>query len=303
MTAAQFQHQSLDSFITLCQQRVGDRLREHLDSERQYGQLQRAMAYGSLNGGKRVRPVLVYGAALATGGVLARADAPALAVELVHCYSLVHDDLPAMDDDDLRRGRPTLHKAYDEATAILVGDALLTLAFQVLAGPGTGELPADRRLHMVSKLAQAAGSQGMVAGQILDIEAAGKNLPIEQIQALHRLKTGALIAASVELGALTDPDITPQRLSSLRDYADRVGLAFQIQDDVLDVIGDTAILGKPQGSDKSLNKPTYTSMLGLDEARNRATGLANEAVETLSGFGSEAEMLRKLARYIVERVH
>ncbi|MCB1671836.1 MAG: polyprenyl synthetase family protein [Gammaproteobacteria bacterium] len=302
-TATPARFDSLESFITHIQQRVENGLGELLTGQHDFGHLQQAMAYASLNGGKRVRPVLVYGAALAAGANLERADTPALAVELIHCYSLVHDDLPAMDDDDLRRGKPTVHKAYDEATAILTGDSLLTLAFEVLAQAGPATLSADRRLNMVASLARAAGAQGMVAGQVLDFEAAGTALDLEQLKAMHALKTGALIAASVELGALAGPVLQAGKHSALRHYAECVGLAFQIQDDVLDVVSDTAILGKPQGSDQSRNKPTYTSLLGLEAARDQARALADQGIDALADFGGEADMLRRLARYIVERVH
>jgi geranylgeranyl pyrophosphate synthase len=294
---------TLKEFFTRCQQRVESGLGSLFESNGLTAQLQEAMAYASLNGGKRVRPMLVYGAAQAAGCELAQGDLPAIAVELVHCYSLVHDDLPAMDNDDLRRGKPTVHKAYSEATAILVGDALLTLAFEVLSHERPTTLSPAQQLRMVGVLARAAGYHGMVAGQAVDFEAAGKTLDIEQLKAMHALKTGALITASVELGALTSPQLKPERMASLLTFAGRIGLAFQIQDDVLDVISETAVLGKPQGSDQALNKPTYTSLLGLDEARSQAIGLADQAVQALAGFGDEAEMLRQLARYIVERVH
>jgi len=302
MTATSTRY-SLNEFSAVCQQRVETGLGALFTADRQHASLQDAMAYACLNGGKRVRPVLVYGAALAAGSELEQADAPAMAVELIHCYSLVHDDLPVMDDDDLRRGKPTVHKAFGEATAILVGDALLTLAFQVLADAEEGGLAAARRLTMVGVLARAAGYHGMVAGQALDFDAAGRNLDLQQLQAMHALKTGALISASVELGAMTNPALEPARVEALRRYAGHVGLAFQIQDDVLDVVSDTATLGKPQGSDQVQNKPTYTSLLGLEGARRQAIEVTEQALEALSGFGAEAELLRQLARYIVERVH
>ena len=191
---------------------------------------------------------------MAAGSDLQQADKAAAAVELVHCYSLVHDDLPAMDDDDLRRGKPTVHKAFDEATAILVGDALLTLAFSTLTDAQQDGIPANSCLAMVRTLAQASGHLGMVAGQALDFEAVGKSLDVEQLAAMHALKTGALVSASVELGACCSPDLTSDRLEALRSYARHVGLAFQIQDDILDVTSDTDTLGKPQGSDQALNK-------------------------------------------------
>lgn len=294
---------SLAQFLEHCRQRVERALREQLEVTAQAAGLSDAMAYATLGGGKRLRPVLVYGAARAMGCALPRADRAALAVELVHCYSLVHDDLPAMDDDHLRRGKPTVHKAYDEATAILVGDALLTLAFAVLADGGQSGRTAEDCLDMVGVLARAAGHHGMVAGQALDFQAAGATLDAAQLQAMHALKTGALISASVELGALCADNRLPQQLAQLRQYAEKAGLAFQIQDDVLDVIGDTDTLGKPQGSDQAMNKPTYTTLLGLDEARRQAAELADQAIDALRDFGAEADMLRQLATYMVHRVN
>ncbi|MBT8147441.1 MAG: polyprenyl synthetase family protein [Gammaproteobacteria bacterium] len=304
MSASDNTTDSLDQFLALCQQRVELELRQLLAvSDRQSGKLQEAMLYASLNGGKRVRPVLVYASALAAGCELQQADKAAAAVELVHCYSLVHDDLPAMDDDDLRRGKPTVHKAFDEATAILVGDALLTLAFQALAESESDAIPAKRCLAMIRALARASGVQGMVAGQALDFAAVGQSLTIEQLATMHALKTGALIGASVELGALCAPDLQDSHLEALRRYAEQIGLAFQIQDDILDVTSDTGTLGKPQGSDQALNKPTYTSILGLEAARSRALALADTAVESLEEFDEQADILRKLALFVVERIH
>jgi len=296
--------QSLEQFLSNCQQRVQSVLEQLLASTPQRPeQLQKAMAYACFNGGKRVRPVLVYAAAMAGGCDLERADKAAAAVELVHCYSLVHDDLPAMDDDDLRRGKPTVHKAFDEATAILVGDALLTLAFQALSEAEQDGIPAADCLAMIRTLASAAGHEGMVAGQAIDFEAVGKALDVDQLEAMHALKTGALISASVELGATCSPDLQENQREALRSYARHVGLAFQIQDDILDVTGDTSTLGKPQGSDHALNKPTYTSILGLDEACSKAVALAGAAEKDLDDIGDSAEMLRKLARFVVERIH
>ena len=295
---------SLEQFLTDCRQRVESVLQQLLSASGEKSEkLQQAMAYASLDGGKRIRPVLVYASAMAAGSGLQQADNAAAAVELVHCYSLVHDDLPAMDDDDLRRGKPTVHKAFDEATAILVGDALLTLAFRTLADSDQQGIPAERCLAMIRTLAHASGHLGMVAGQALDFEAVGKSLNVDQLAAMHALKTGALIGASVELGALCSPALQNHKLAALRSYADRVGLAFQIRDDILDVTGDTSTLGKPQGSDQALNKPTYTSILGLETARTRALELAAAAVEDLEEFDDSADMLRNLALFIVERIH
>ena len=263
--------------------------------------LHRAMRYSALDGGKRVRPLLVYAAGQAVGVPAEQLDGPACAVELIHAYSLVHDDLPAMDDDDLRRGKPTCHKAFDEPTAILVGDALHALAFEVIATDEALAVSGERRAEMVSELARAAGSRGMVGGQAIDIAAAGQRLDLDALQTMHRMKTGALIAVSVRLGALAAPQVEKARLAALDRYADAIGLAFQIQDDILDVEADTATLGKPQGSDHGSNKPTYTSLLGLDGAKSKAREVHREAVGALAEFGEEAEPLRSLADYIVER--
>ncbi|MDF1766406.1 MAG: polyprenyl synthetase family protein [Gammaproteobacteria bacterium] len=288
-----------------CQQRVNARLWAAVappSAGYSDGTLSEAMTYACAGSGKRIRPLLAYASALAVGGSIERADAAATAVELIHCYSLVHDDLPAMDDDDLRRGKPTVHKAFDEATAILVGDALQALAFELVAASGNGVGP-EQRLGMVSCLASAAGAQGMVGGQALDFAAVGEQQSVEQLQQMHNLKTGALIRAAVSLGALSHAATSPAQLAALDDYAAKLGLAFQVRDDILDEISDTATLGKPQGSDSSANKPTYLSLLGLDAARAKAEELAAEAVEALNDFDDRATPLRQLAQYIVARLH
>lgn len=263
--------------------------------------LHQAMRYSVLGGGKRVRALLVYAAGEVVGSEPARLDGPAAAVELIHAYSLVHDDLPAMDDDDLRRGKPTCHRAYDEATAILVGDALQSLAFEVLANdPAIGASPAVR-VALVRELAAAAGSRGMCGGQAIDMAAVGRQLDLEQLQTMHAYKTGALIRASVRMGALTRPDVPAETLERLDDYAKAMGLAFQIRDDILDVEADTETLGKPQGSDAARNKPTYTALLGIEGAREKAQSLHRRALDDLAPFGEAAATLRGLADFIVER--
>ncbi|MDT8427439.1 MAG: polyprenyl synthetase family protein [Pseudomonadales bacterium] len=260
-----------------------------------------AIRYASLEGGKRVRPVLVYASAEALGADRSSADAAACAVEFIHCYSLVHDDLPAMDDDDLRRGRPTVHKAFDEATAILAGDALLTLAFECLSAThGSSQEPAIR-LQMLNRLAIAAGNRGMVAGQAIDFALMGQTADLDRLETMHRLKTGALIRCSVELGALSAPAASPEQLRALSNYADAIGLAFQVQDDILDVSSDTVTLGKQQGADQALNKPTYVSMLGLDAAVRKADELTEQALAALKDFDQKADPLRHLANYITSR--
>ena len=267
------------------------------------GDLHRAMRYAVLGGGKRIRPVLVYSAGAAVGAEPDTLDGSACAVEFIHAYSLIHDDLPAMDDDDLRHGRPTCHKAFGEALAILAGDALQALAFQVLGQDTAMMSDPAIRLRMVSLLAQAAGSRGMAGGQAIDLAAVGRELSLAELENMHIHKTGALIRASVLLGALSRPEVEPAALERLDRYAKCVGLAFQIRDDILDVIGDTATLGKTQGADRALNKPTYPELLGLDGAREHARALCQDALASLEPLGAEAEPLRWIARYIVERAY
>jgi farnesyl diphosphate synthase len=261
--------------------------------------LHAAMRYTALGGGKRVRPLLVY-----ASGALFNADAQALAraacaVEMIHAYSLVHDDMPCMDDDELRRGKPTVHVAYDEATALLVGDALQSQAFQVLAESDT--LPPVRMVGMLRLLAEAAGSSGMCAGQAIDLDSVGLSLTREELERMHQLKTGALLRASVVLGALAGRDLEPRELDALAAYSKAIGLAFQVVDDVLDATADSATLGKTAGKDAADNKPTYVSILGLEPSRQLAEQLRREAHEALAPFGEQALRLRELADLIVQR--
>ena len=292
----------LEEFLRTCQQRIEAVLEQELTAATPSAELREAMAYACLGGGKRIRPVLVYGANLALGGDLASADPAAAAVEMVHSYSLVHDDLPAMDDDDLRRGKASVHKAFNEATAILVGDALQSLAFEVLSR-STQNLTAYSQLQQVNELAQAVGHEGMVAGQALDFAATGVETALADLEALHQLKTGALIRASVTLGALSAADHDSVKLQQLQRFADCIGLAFQVRDDILDVTTDTEQLGKPQGSDQLNNKPTYVTLLGLEQAQAKASELTEAALEALRDFSAEADLLRDLAAYIVDRKH
>lgn len=257
-----------------------------------------AMRYSLLLGGKRLRPILTLAAAEACGAVTPATAAAAVAVEAIHAYSLIHDDLPAMDDDALRRGKPTCHIAYGEATAILAGDALQTLAFSHLA---TTTASAEIRLALIECLSGAAGALGMVAGQALDMAATDKTISMAQLETLHRHKTGALIEAAVLMGAISVGEQDPARLAALTLYARAIGLAFQVQDDILDVTGDTATLGKQQGADQDLNKSTYVSLLGLAAAQQHALKLATEAEASLAEFGPGADALRALARYVVQR--
>lgn len=294
----------LKALLGTYQQRVEHALQQWLPpADKLDARLHSAMRYASLDGGKRVRPVLVYATGSALGLPLGELDGPACAVELIHAYSLVHDDLPAMDNDDLRRGKPTCHKAFDQATAILAGDALQSLAFEILAAdPAMPDHP-TARLAMLKELAHASGSLGMAGGQAIDIAAEGKQLSLDALQTMHRYKTGALIRASVRLGALGADKLTDTQAQELDCYAEAIGLAFQIRDDILDVEADTATLGKPQGSDLARNKPTYTSLLGLEGARSKALQLHQQALSSLDGFGSEADPLRWLSAYIVERTN
>ena len=263
--------------------------------------LYEAMRYSVMNGGKRVRPLLAYAACEALGGQAEQASGAACAVELIHAYSLVHDDLPAMDDDDLRRGQPTTHKKFDEACAILAGDGLQSLAFSALLDPRLSDCSSDIRLQMVTALAHAAGPAGMVGGQAIDLGSVGLKLDQKALEQMHRHKTGALIEVSVRLGALASGRAQPDQLLALQTYAQAIGLAFQVQDDILDVESDTATLGKRQGADIARDKPTYPALLGLDAAKAYALELRDQALHALRPFDAAAEPLRELARYIVER--
>jgi farnesyl diphosphate synthase len=263
------------------------------------GRLFDAMRYATLNGGKRLRPFLVAAGADLFDVPRAQALRAGAAVELIHCYSLVHDDLPAMDDDDLRRGRPTVHIEFDEATAILAGDALLTLAFEVLADPATHP-DAATRIALVGALAAAAGGEGMVGGQMIDLEAEGKALDLEQITRLQALKTGRLIRVSCIFGAILGAAPAAAR-AALDAYAQDLGLAFQIADDLLDVEGSEAEVGKKVGKDAHAGKATFVSLLGVAEARTWADRLADRAVSHLEIFGKKADLLRDVARFVVER--
>ena len=263
--------------------------------------LREAMRYSVLGGGKRLRPVLVYTTGEALGATLEQLDIPAAAVELVHVYSLVHDDLPAMDNDDLRRGRPTCHRAFDEATAILVGDALQALAFDVLAQDESGSLNAVARLQMIRILAYASGTSGMAGGQAIDLDSVGHTLTAQGVENMHRRKTGALIQCSVLLGATAAGLTEAPKLAALGRFGADIGLAFQIQDDILDIEGETAVIGKSAGADIARNKPTYPSTIGLPAARIQAQELCDGAIAALAPLGPAANALAELARYVVNR--
>lgn len=292
---------TLRHFLAHCRERIERKLAGHLPTQSSDPvHLHTAMRYAVLNGGKRIRPVLVYATAAALGIEQARVDAAACAVELIHCYSLVHDDMPAMDDDDLRRGQPTCHKAFDEPTALLVGDALQALAFQVLAQDSDGST-SEARLRRVELLARASGSRGMAGGQAIDLQSVGTNLDVVALENMHVLKTGALIRCCVHLAACGAEHLEEPTGRALDQYARSIGLAFQIRDDILDVEGTTAQLGKQRGQDRLLDKPTYVTILGLDAARDKADELHRTAIESLQNLGAGATYLRQIADFVVQR--
>jgi geranylgeranyl pyrophosphate synthase len=263
--------------------------------------LHEAMRYSVLGGGKRIRPALVFAAARAVGRTEDEVEAAACAVELIHVYSLVHDDLPAMDDDDLRRGRPTVHKAYDEATGVLVGDALQTLAFHVLSrDPSLPSSPATR-LKLVELLADASGSFGMAGGQAIDLEAQGRRLNLAQVEEMHSRKTGALIRVSVMMAAACASSLDSRVHDALAGFAAPIGLAFQIQDDLLDVLGDVTTLGKATGADSERSKPTHPAIIGIEASQERVRLLHAQALESLAPLGPRAQLLRSLADWLLAR--
>jgi farnesyl diphosphate synthase len=292
---------SFKAITALYQARVEQALQEFLPAKELTEEtLLAASQYSLLNGGKRLRPLLVY----LTGELLAANEHDlnkiAAAIECVHSYSLVHDDLPAMDDDDLRRGRPTCHIAFDEATAILAGDALQTLAFEIISKPMT--IDALAQLSIVAELAKASGLQGMCGGQALDIAATNRLVSQQQLERIHKLKTGALLCAAVRMGAIAG-NANKTELDALTQYANAVGLAFQVQDDILDIEGDTHTLGKPQGSDIAANKSTYPAILGLEAAKQFAKDLVNQAILALQQLEGDTSRLQAVAEYIIARDH
>ena len=265
--------------------------------------LHAAQRYSVLGPGKRIRPALVYATAETLGVSAGQVDAAACAVELIHAYSLVHDDLPAMDDDDLRRGRPTCHRAFDEATAILAGDSLQVLAFKILASHPGAPVDAATRVRLIETLADASGTSGMAGGQALDLAAEGRSLTLAEIEQIHVLKTGALIRASVVMAAHCAPSLDPARLQSLADFGSTVGIAFQIQDDLLDVEGDVALIGKATGSDEARAMPTYPAIAGLESARARVRELHRSAADSLATHGWGNGPLADLADWLLTRRH
>jgi len=286
---------NLHQFLEQARNRVDQILDDFLPNEVPFDE---AVRYCVFNGGKRIRPALVYATADAVGIERARVDGIAAALELIHAYSLVHDDLPAMDDDALRRGKPTCHIAYDEATAVLVGDALQCYAFEALSNLCEPRFIAP----LITLLAKSSGARGMILGQVLDIAAEGGFLNESELESMHKLKTGALINASVEMPALLSPHYENQQ-SALQQYSAALGLAFQIQDDILDVVADTETLGKPKGSDEAKSKPTYTSILGLDGARVKLNATHQQALEALETIDGDTSLLAELSHYVVNRVN
>ena len=293
----------LDTSLVVYQQRIEkvlDQILPHATINPTH--LHEAMRYSVLDGGKRVRPILVY----ATGDALdidkGILDIPAACIELIHVYSLIHDDLPAMDDDDLRRNKPTCHRAYDDATAILAGDALQALASYLLAHSPYLTVSAERRLKLVEILAFASGSRGMAGGQAIDLASTGKALTEPELEYMHIHKTGALIRSCIQMACVCSDSVTETQRHELDRFAQCVGLAFQVRDDILDIESDTETLGKVQGSDMAANKVTYPSIIGLQAAKQKALDLHEEAIEHLSVFGSSADKLRNIADFIVKRL-
>jgi len=291
-------------FLRFSQHRVENALQTYLpNTSKAPSRLHEAMRYSTLGSGKRIRPMLVYATGQALGITLDKLNAPACAVELIHAYSLVHDDLPAMDDDDLRRGKETCHVKFDEATAILTGDALQTLAFQILSKDTSGQFSAESKIKMIEQLAFASGSRGMCGGQSMDLDAVGQDIDLVHLELMQIHKTGALIRASVNLGALSNSETSTDEAKRLDHYAKCIGLAFQIKDDILDVEGDPMMIGKTRGKDAKNEKPTYPSLMGLDGAKEKAELLRQDALDQLSIFDHAAAPLRGLAEYIVSRKH
>ena len=266
-------------------------------------QLLSAARYSLFNGGKRLRPHLVFLTGQMLGADMQALQKVAAAIECIHSYSLVHDDLPAMDDDDLRRGKPTCHIAFDEATAILAGDALQTLAFDILSERPLPQVEAATQLKIISELAKASGLVGMCGGQALDLSATGKSITVQELEQIHKLKTGALLVSAITMGALCAKGTSQATLQHLAEFGHKIGLAFQVHDDILDIEGDTITLGKPQGSDVEANKSTYPAFMGLQGAKNLTQSLYQEALVSLSKIPADTTKLEELAHYIISRDH
>jgi farnesyl diphosphate synthase len=290
----------LDLYQTRINQYLAEKLAEYeINDERLFS----AMQYGLLIGGKRMRPYLSYITGEALGLELSDVDGIAAALECIHAFSLIHDDLPAMDDDDLRRGQPTCHKAFDEATAILAGDSLQTLAFDILVNHNFSAQVEPKRVNLIRQLVQASGYQGMCGGQALDISATNKKISLFELEKLHSLKTGALLKASVTMVAEINNDITDNEKHQLATYAEHVGLAYQVRDDIIDIISSDEELGKPAGSDVSANKSTYPALLGLEGAQQKADNLYQQALQALTTLPYNTDNLAEFATFIIKRAH
>ncbi|AOM41166.1 (2E,6E)-farnesyl diphosphate synthase [Xenorhabdus hominickii] len=300
-----FKEQSFEKKLRACQQHVNDKLMATFSSLPFLNSpLGTAMQYGAVLGGKRLRPFLVYSVGEMFGLSQKSLDAAALALECIHAYSLIHDDLPAMDNDDLRRGQPTCHIKFGENQAILAGDALQSLAFEILAKQEMPDVALTDRLTMIAELANASGFAGMCGGQSLDLEAEGKQIDLASLEQIHRHKTGALIRAAVRLGAYSAGQRGREVLPLLEQYAQAIGLAFQVHDDILDVIGNTEVIGKRQGNDQQLSKSTYPALLGLEQAQKKARDLYEEAIAALTELEKQSyntTTLKELASFIIER--
>ena len=295
---------SLNDAIKQCQQRINKVLGHYLANDHLSPcRLQEAMEYSTLDAGKRLRPLLVYSCGEAFNADINDLDAAAAAVECIHVYSLIHDDLPAMDDDDLRRGKETCHIRFDEATAILAGDALQTLAFDILINHPLSEAAEHSRLLMLKELASASGSKGMGGGQMVDLQATNKSLQLDDLKNMHRMKTGALIKASILMALHCSGIKDDKTIQAMSLYGDLIGLAFQVKDDILDIEGDTEIIGKPTGSDTSMNKSTFPALMGLDAAKTYAEQLVNESLQALQSLPYNTDKLKQLATYIIDRQH
>jgi len=298
---------SLQQFSAFTLARVDQYLAMKLNTYTPAEYLHNAMNYSLFNGGKRIRPMLVYATAQLVDKITPMTDATAAAIESIHAYSLIHDDLPSMDDDDLRRGKPTSHIQFDEATAILAGDALQTFAFELLSDASLAA--PQQQLQLIQELVLASGRHGMVTGQMLDLDALNKDIPLPQLEQMHSHKTGALIKASVRMGALStlafegDDILLSDNFKKLNTYAETIGLAFQVQDDIIDLTSDTKTLGKTQFSDVNANKPTYPKLLGLDGAQSLVKKLHQEAMDQITSFGEKSQSLADIANYIIYRNH
>ncbi len=291
----------IQDFFKESQQQVEKVIQEILNSTGNIAPtLNEAIHYSIFNGGKRFRPSLCYATALALNADTSKVDCVAAAIEIIHCYSLVHDDLPSMDDDSLRRGKPTCHIVYGESNAILAGDAMQAFAFQVLIELNP-KITTEQKLSMIIELSKASGNEGMAAGQALDLEATNKDCDLEQLERIHRFKTGKIIQACIDLSAIALGQQNTEAHLSLQAYAQALGLAFQVKDDILDVEGNTETLGKNQGADAAMNKNTYPRLLGLENAKFMANELHEKALSAISAFGKEADTLRALSHYVIHR--